>query len=122
MVAVALHRLLGLADRAVEADVGDAAVDEADGADRDDGLAVAAMTAGALGLMIGFGALVGLSMAGVTFARLKNNSNTEEPSMTAHDENFKDDSGMLAVVLGLAVLVGMSCLPATIGWYQLFAG
>ncbi|MBB3142271.1 hypothetical protein [Halomonas organivorans] len=42
--------------------------------------------------------------------------------MTGHDENFKDDSGMLAVFLGLAVLVGMSCLPATIAWVQLATG
>ncbi|MDR9438597.1 MAG: hypothetical protein RI841_03735 [Halomonas sp.] len=42
--------------------------------------------------------------------------------MAGHDMNFKDDSGLLSVVLGLVVLVAMSCLPATIGWYQLFAG
>ncbi|MFW6345792.1 MAG: hypothetical protein ACOC0M_05640 [Halomonas sp.] len=42
--------------------------------------------------------------------------------MAGHDENFKDDSGLLALVLGLIVLVSMSALPATIGWYQLIAG
>jgi hypothetical protein len=42
--------------------------------------------------------------------------------MAGHDENVHDDSGLLAVVLGLLVLVGMSGLPATIGWFQLFAG
>jgi len=42
--------------------------------------------------------------------------------MAGHDENFKDDSGILSVVVGLVVLVSMSALPATIGWYQLFAG
>ncbi|WP_276308826.1 hypothetical protein [Halomonas heilongjiangensis] len=41
--------------------------------------------------------------------------------MAGHDENFKDESGLLAVVLGLAVLVSMSALPATIGWVQYFA-
>ncbi|SEL35335.1 hypothetical protein [Halomonas daqiaonensis] len=42
--------------------------------------------------------------------------------MAGHDTNFKDDSGLLSVVLGLVVVVAMSALPATIGWYQLFAG
>ncbi|MDT8880013.1 hypothetical protein RSO68_11040 [Halomonas saccharevitans] len=42
--------------------------------------------------------------------------------MAGHDENFKDDSGLLAVFLGLAVLLGMSALPATIGWVQLATG
>ncbi|MDI5932319.1 hypothetical protein QLQ85_16170 [Halomonas sp. M4R5S39] len=41
--------------------------------------------------------------------------------MAGHDENFKDESGLLAVVLGLVVLVSMSALPATIGWVQYFA-
>ena len=40
----------------------------------------------------------------------------------AHDENFKDTSGLLSIIMGLIVLVSMSALPATIGWYQLFAG
>ncbi|WP_267957717.1 hypothetical protein [Billgrantia zhangzhouensis] len=40
----------------------------------------------------------------------------------ANDPNFKDDSGLLSIVLGLVVLVSMSALPATIGWYQLIAG
>ncbi|GGX97426.1 hypothetical protein GCM10007160_26210 [Litchfieldella qijiaojingensis] len=39
--------------------------------------------------------------------------------MTEYDPNFKDESGLLSVFLGLAVLVGMSALPATIGWVQL---
>lgn len=42
--------------------------------------------------------------------------------MTGHDENVTDGSGLLSVVLGLIVLVGMSALPATIGWFRLFAG
>lgn len=42
--------------------------------------------------------------------------------MAGHDTNFQDDSGLLSVVLGLVVLVAMSALPATIGWYQLFTG
>ncbi|MBB3191121.1 hypothetical protein [Halomonas cerina] len=42
--------------------------------------------------------------------------------MAEHDENFKDDSGLLSVLLGLVVLVGMSALPATIGWIQLATG
>lgn len=41
--------------------------------------------------------------------------------MAGHDENFKDESGLLAVVLGLVVLVSMSALPATIGWVQYFS-
>lgn len=42
--------------------------------------------------------------------------------MAGHDDDFKDDSGILAVVLGLVVLVSMSALPATIGWVQVFGG
>ncbi|TDO06102.1 MULTISPECIES: hypothetical protein [Halomonas] len=42
--------------------------------------------------------------------------------MAGHDTNFKDGSGLLSVVLGLVVLVAMSCLPATLGWYLVFAG
>lgn len=38
--------------------------------------------------------------------------------MAGHDESFTDESGLLAVVLGLVVLVSMSALPATIGWVQ----
>ena len=38
------------------------------------------------------------------------------------DENFKDNSGVLAIIAGLVVLISMSALPASIGWYQLFAG
>lgn len=39
--------------------------------------------------------------------------------MAEQDPNFKDDSGLLSIILGLVVLVGMSALPATIGWVQL---
>ncbi len=42
--------------------------------------------------------------------------------MAGHDENFRDSSGVLPIIMGLIVLVAMSALPATIGWYQLFAG
>jgi len=42
--------------------------------------------------------------------------------MAGHDTNFKDTSGLLSVVLGLVVVLAMSALPATVGWYQLFAG
>lgn len=42
--------------------------------------------------------------------------------MAHRDENSKDDSGFLAILLGLVVLVGMSALPATIGWIQAFSG
>lgn len=41
--------------------------------------------------------------------------------MAQHDPNFKDESGFLAIFLGLAVLVGMCMLPAVIGW-SLLAG
>ncbi len=40
----------------------------------------------------------------------------------ADDHDFKDDSGLLWVVVGLVVLVSMTALPATIGWYQFIAG
>ncbi|WNK20784.1 hypothetical protein P1P91_03640 [Halomonas piscis] len=40
----------------------------------------------------------------------------------ARDENSYDDSGILAILAGLVVLVGMACLPATIAWIQTFAG
>ncbi len=42
--------------------------------------------------------------------------------MAGHDENFRDGSGVLSILVGLIVVVAMSALPATIGWYQLFAG
>nr|WP_290952781.1 hypothetical protein [Halomonas sp.] len=42
--------------------------------------------------------------------------------MADHDDNFKDESGLLAIVLGVVVLVSMSALPATIGWIQAFSG
>ncbi|MFQ3786609.1 hypothetical protein [Halomonas sp. A29] len=40
----------------------------------------------------------------------------------ANDHDFKDDSGLLSIVLGLVVLVSMTALPATIGWYQVITG
>lgn len=42
--------------------------------------------------------------------------------MARHDDDFKDESGLLAIVLGLVVLVSMSALPGTIGWIQAFSG
>lgn len=42
--------------------------------------------------------------------------------MAHRDENSQDDSGFLAIFLGLVVLVSMSALPATIGWIQAFSG
>lgn len=39
--------------------------------------------------------------------------------MAEHDPNFKDDSGLLPIILGLVVLIGMSALPATIAVVQL---
>lgn len=42
--------------------------------------------------------------------------------MAHNDDNFKDESGLLAIVLGVVVLVSMSALPATIGWIQAFSG
>lgn len=42
--------------------------------------------------------------------------------MAEYDPNFKDKSGILPMFLGLAVLVGMSCLPATIVWVKYFSG
>ena len=64
-------------------------------------------------------------MAGGIFARMPgtpDDNPEEDHDMAGHDENFKDDSGLLAVFLGLAVLLGMSALPATIGWIQLATG
>lgn len=40
----------------------------------------------------------------------------------ANNHDFKDDSGLLSIVLSLVILVGMTALPATIGWYQVIAG
>ncbi|SHM11523.1 hypothetical protein [Vreelandella subglaciescola] len=40
----------------------------------------------------------------------------------ARDENSYDDTGFLSILMGLIVLVGMTCLPATIGWIQTFTG
>lgn len=42
--------------------------------------------------------------------------------MAQHDEDFKDESGLLSIILGVVVLVSMSALPATIGWIQAFSG
>ena len=51
--------------------------------------------------------------------------------MAHHDDNphgdsshdgFHDESGFLTIFLGLVVMVGMTCLPATIGWVQLATG
>ncbi|MFB9866628.1 hypothetical protein [Vreelandella sulfidaeris] len=42
--------------------------------------------------------------------------------MAHHDEEFKDDSGFLAIFLGLVVLVSMSALPATLRIIQAFSG
>lgn len=39
----------------------------------------------------------------------------------SHDD-YKDESGVLSVLVSLVVLVSMTALPATIGWYQIFAG
>jgi len=47
--------------------------------------------------------------------------NIKEAGM-AHDENYHDSSGFLSILMGLIVLVGMACLPATIGWIQVFTG
>ncbi|MHB0776785.1 hypothetical protein [Halomonas sp. WWR20] len=41
--------------------------------------------------------------------------------MSEYDPNFKDESGLLSVVLGIVVLVSMSCLPATIVWVEYFS-
>ncbi|MBY5943245.1 MULTISPECIES: hypothetical protein [Halomonas] len=40
---------------------------------------------------------------------------------SSHD-GFHDESGFLTIFLGLVVMVGMTCLPATIGWVQLATG
>ncbi|GAA3911003.1 hypothetical protein GCM10022228_22720 [Halomonas cibimaris] len=40
----------------------------------------------------------------------------------AHNEHSYDNSGFFAIVMGLVVLVGMACLPATIGWILTFTG
>ncbi|GAB2780514.1 hypothetical protein GCM10027040_03210 [Halomonas shantousis] len=40
--------------------------------------------------------------------------------MSEYDPNFKDKSGFLPLLMGLIVLVGMSCLPATIVWVEYF--
>ncbi|WP_017431098.1 hypothetical protein [Vreelandella jeotgali] len=40
----------------------------------------------------------------------------------AHDEHQGDNTGFFSILMGLIVLVGMTCLPATIGWIQLFTG
>lgn len=38
------------------------------------------------------------------------------------DDDYKDESGVLSVLLSLVVLVSMTALPATIGWYLVIAG
>jgi hypothetical protein len=40
--------------------------------------------------------------------------------MAGHDKHYHDDSGPLWLVLGLAVLVGMACLPLVIGLVKVF--
>ncbi|GEK72712.1 MULTISPECIES: hypothetical protein [Halomonas] len=42
--------------------------------------------------------------------------------MAQHDDDVKDDSGLLSVFLGLVVLIGMSGLPGTIAWIRLATG
>lgn len=42
--------------------------------------------------------------------------------MAEHDDDIKDDSGLVPLVLGLAIVVGMAALPATIGWFKVFSG
>lgn len=42
--------------------------------------------------------------------------------MAHHDEDYKDESGVLSILLGAVVLVSMAALPATIGWIQVFSG
>ena len=36
--------------------------------------------------------------------------------------DYKDESGVLSVVVSLVILVSMTALPATIGWIKVFAG
>ncbi|WP_268246222.1 hypothetical protein [Halomonas sp. 328] len=38
----------------------------------------------------------------------------------AHDPNFKDDTGVLIVVIGLVVFLGMAALPGTMALVKLF--
>lgn len=45
----------------------------------------------------------------------------QELFMSDH-HNFKDESGLFAIVMGLIVLVSMSALPATIGWLKVING
>ncbi|SEI66782.1 hypothetical protein SAMN05421831_10714 [Allopseudospirillum japonicum] len=40
----------------------------------------------------------------------------------AHDENFRDEAGIIWVVLAAVVLVSMCLLPATIVWTKYFSG
>ena len=37
------------------------------------------------------------------------------------DDDYKDESGVLSILVSLVILVSMAALPATIGWYQVFA-
>lgn len=41
--------------------------------------------------------------------------------MAEYDSNFKDESGLMSLFLGVVVLIGMSVLPATIFWVQYFS-
>jgi len=38
------------------------------------------------------------------------------------DDDYKDESGVLSILVSLVILVSMAALPATIGWYLVFAG
>lgn len=40
----------------------------------------------------------------------------------ANDHEEVDTSGLLSILMSLVVLVSMTALPATIGWYQVIAG
>lgn len=46
----------------------------------------------------------------------------EEKDMAEHDDDIKDDSGLVPLVLGLVIVLGMAALPATIGWIKVFGG
>lgn len=42
--------------------------------------------------------------------------------MAEHNDDIKDDSGLVPLVLGLLIVVGMAALPATIGVIKVFSG
>lgn len=42
--------------------------------------------------------------------------------MAEYDPHFKDRSGPMTLFLGLAVVICMAGLPATIAWVRYFAG